>query len=141
MKAINDGKPMKYISPLTGKPCKSKPNKILNTILNQQKNPKHVYEVQKLWRIKHPSYMMNNRRVNKQKYNEQYYPKYETTHREALLARSRGAPAHVKRGKQCEICGSAENLEGHHPDYNEPKKVLTVCRLCHKKIHSTRLNS
>jgi hypothetical protein len=140
VKMIDDGKPLKYVSPLTGKPCKSKPNKILNTVINQQKNLPHVYTIQKKWRDAHPSYMAESRRKLTQKYNEQYYPKYEATHQTALIARSRGAPDHVQRGKQCESCGSIINLEGHHPDYSKPKKVITLCRLCHRKIHSTRLS-
>lgn len=47
------------------------------------------------------------------------------------------------RGHKCERCGSAENLQIHHPKYVKGclaweyscKEVIVVCRDCHKKIH------
>jgi hypothetical protein len=35
----------------------------------------------------------------------------------------------------CEFCGKDEVLHAHHPDYSEPKKIITLCALCHSKIH------
>jgi hypothetical protein len=46
------------------------------------------------------------------------------------------AEDHVPLGKVCGSCGSVENLERHHPDYTKPFEVLTLCRPCHKKLHS-----
>jgi hypothetical protein len=42
----------------------------------------------------------------------------------------------VKLKDACEICGSGEWLIGHHPDYNNPLEVITLCNPCHKKVHS-----
>jgi hypothetical protein len=42
---------------------------------------------------------------------------------------------HLKLGKFCERCGSANSLERHHPDYSEPLEVMTLCRSCHSKLH------
>jgi hypothetical protein len=41
----------------------------------------------------------------------------------------------VKKGDKCDKCGSKQNLELHHPDYNEPYFVMTLCRTCHCKEH------
>lgn len=36
----------------------------------------------------------------------------------------------------CEKCGTTEvKLERHHPDYSKPLEVVTLCRLCHEKLH------
>jgi len=36
----------------------------------------------------------------------------------------------------CVLCGSTENLERHHPDYNKPFEIVTLCRRCHQRIHN-----
>lgn len=35
----------------------------------------------------------------------------------------------------CEICGSNDKLERHHPDYNKPFVFMTLCQKCHIKEH------
>jgi len=35
----------------------------------------------------------------------------------------------------CEDCGSIKSLERHHPDYNKPLEVVTLCKSCHMKRH------
>lgn len=39
----------------------------------------------------------------------------------------------VVRGK-CEVCG-AENVDGHHADYDRPMHVNWLCRLHHRAVH------
>ena len=34
----------------------------------------------------------------------------------------------------CEICGTKEKLETHHPDYSRPLFVRTLCKMCHEKV-------
>lgn len=34
----------------------------------------------------------------------------------------------------CELCGSSENLQKHHPDYNHPDFFITLCRDNHNFI-------
>lgn len=41
------------------------------------------------------------------------------------------------RKESCEQCGDKNNLHMHHPDYNEPLEVVTLCRPCHDKLHAT----
>lgn len=37
--------------------------------------------------------------------------------------------------KPCEVCSSTFNVEGHHPDYKEPLKVVWLCSKHHKELH------
>ena len=41
---------------------------------------------------------------------------------------------------KCDACGSTQVLERHHPDYNQPLKILILCRSCHQKVHEGTLN-
>ncbi len=36
----------------------------------------------------------------------------------------------------CTICGSDQEIEGHHEDYSKPLDVVWVCRNCHLKHHT-----
>lgn len=36
----------------------------------------------------------------------------------------------------CEMCGSKEMLEMHHPDYTQPLKVVTLCKKCHNTLQN-----
>ncbi|MDD4445491.1 MAG: hypothetical protein PHC36_06740 [Eubacteriales bacterium] len=40
----------------------------------------------------------------------------------------------LPHGTQCYLCGGAENLEMHHPDYSQPLRVYWLCRVCHRKL-------
>jgi hypothetical protein len=35
---------------------------------------------------------------------------------------------------RCELCGSAERLHRHHPDYAKPEEIVVVCIHCHAKM-------
>jgi len=42
----------------------------------------------------------------------------------------------VKAGKlipsqECEMCGSENHIEGHHPDHSKPFLLLYLCKACH----------
>jgi hypothetical protein len=41
----------------------------------------------------------------------------------------------VPLGPCCIRCGSTESLVRHHPDYEQPLWVLTLCQSCHQLIH------
>ena len=49
------------------------------------------------------------------------------------------ASVYLKRGKiikqPCQKCGN-EKSEMHHNDYNEPLKIIWVCRRCHLGLHN-----
>ena len=36
---------------------------------------------------------------------------------------------------KCQICGK-KAVHRHHPNYDEPKKVMFVCWECHGKLHA-----
>lgn len=41
-----------------------------------------------------------------------------------------------KKSVTCEICGSKENVQMHHPDIlNYPRKYQSLCRKCHTQLH------
>ena len=40
----------------------------------------------------------------------------------------------IKRGP-CVVCGEAENTVLHHPNYNQPLRVVSLCRRCHSRLH------
>ena len=74
---------------------------------------------------------------------------YYRNHREELLAKKkeyyynnqkkRAAKAtawyRIPLSSECNSCGSTENLERHHPDYNKPLEIITLCRRCHARLH------
>ncbi|NCD06786.1 MAG: HNH endonuclease [Spirochaetia bacterium] len=35
----------------------------------------------------------------------------------------------------CQICGSINNLEIHHKDYDEKSNIILLCRKCHRFLH------
>lgn len=41
--------------------------------------------------------------------------------------------------KECQNCGSKENLEKHHPNYDDPLWVLILCRKCHHAYHNGKI--
>ena len=40
----------------------------------------------------------------------------------------------LKRGV-CYFCGSTNNIDGHHENYEKPFDVIWLCRNCHAKLH------
>ena len=42
--------------------------------------------------------------------------------------------------KPCEVCGSSKS-EAHHPDYNEPLKVIWLCHSHHWKVETGEIKS
>lgn len=43
---------------------------------------------------------------------------------------------HVATGESCQNCGATKDLVKHHPDYNQPLVVVTLCGDCHRALHS-----
>jgi hypothetical protein len=41
----------------------------------------------------------------------------------------------IQRGP-CAVCGSSENVDRHHPDYDRPMVVIWLCRRCHQRHHA-----
>jgi predicted transcriptional regulator len=54
----------------------------------------------------------------------------------------------IRDGNKCKLCGSINNLQVHHLEYENGKfaweydndKLITLCKNCHKKQHKKHLN-
>jgi len=65
-----------------------------------------------------------------------YQRNYRRMHKNAMAAHN-AVRRHLIPPDQCEMCGKPCKTHGHHKDYNEPLKVIWVCPVCHRHIHST----
>jgi hypothetical protein len=90
-----------------------------------KKTKQHAKIVDRAWMQK------NREKLLEQK--KQYYQE----HKDEINARD-AARYNVPLGPECELCGSRENLERHHPDYNEPLFIVTLCTSCHRTIHASK---
>lgn len=52
-----------------------------------------------------------------------------------LVAQAQSIASKIPMQANCEKCGVTQNLERHHPDYNFPKAIVTLCRNCHAEEH------
>lgn len=43
--------------------------------------------------------------------------------------------------KPCELCGSEDDVHGHHEDYDNPLEVNWVCRTHHREYHESKFDS
>ena len=69
---------------------------------------------------------------------QQYIKKYNDSHpwvRKADSAAGKAKTANQIVVDKCAVCGSKNQLEMHHFDYNKPKNVIILCYACHKKVH------
>lgn len=125
---------LKYISPLTGKPCKTKPTKLLKLSQLQKQNRKEVTEKQRKWRQTHPEYMPNWKKINNRRQLD-YVIKSNHKYQDKMKTRNMSKAANYPRADHCELCGSQTKLEAHHFDYSKPFEFITLCEACHKKQH------
>lgn len=99
----------------------------------QRRNPKNsgLYYQQHREELieKARKYRCENREQIRRRYKERYQNIREQKLAEAM------AYYHVPLDPSCSICGATQDLERHHPDYNKPLKIITVCRPCHGKLH------
>ena len=101
-----------------------------------KKNKEHKKKYVKKWREENSEYVKKKAKEYMREYNKEYWHKIPL---EKKVAR-RTVRNLLKAGKYkyypCFMCGE-KKTEFHHPDYSKPKKVLSVCRQCHHKIHAT----
>jgi len=71
-----------------------------------------------------------------------YRKRQKERHPEKVKARRKAQRA-VKKGylekQPCVNCGSTENLEAHHEDYDKPLDVTWLCKRCHKDYHDGKI--
>lgn len=44
----------------------------------------------------------------------------------------------LKKGTECEVCGTKRNLHAHHDDYSKPLGVRWLCARCHHVGHAAK---
>ena len=102
-----------------------------------EENPKRFRQIKNQSYIRHrekrlvqsQDYYKRNRDkilARMRKYHEEKHIEYEARYK---------ANYAIPLDSKCCICGRTENLERHHPDYNKPLNVITVCRSCHVLLH------
>ena len=104
-------------------------------------------EKQKLQKLKWLKNNLDKARESKRKWNyknrelkSKLQIGYKKRHPEVIKAHNFKNNHRLKLKLECEFCGFKERLEGHHPDYNLPDFIITVCKLCHSKIHFRNKN-
>ena len=82
--------------------------------------------------------MTEQERIERRRgYERKYYTNPANKHKDA----ARGAVfSAVESGRlvpadRCEKCGSASEIEAHHPDYDRPLEVKWLCVKCHRAEH------
>lgn len=104
------------------------------------------------WHIEHPEivkqtlqrYRVRNQAEFNRRQREYYQRNKDRLRQENLVRMEANREKYSARWKakravlepECELCGTVDNLEHHHPDYSEPLVTVTVCKLCHECIHA-----
>jgi hypothetical protein len=127
-----------YISPLTGKPCKSKPALILKFHRHRVRNRKSLAEKQRIYRENHPNHYSGYTKNNPEKF-AVYSLEWRTENPQKKKAENKSRAIPLQ--KQCEQCASTKKLERHHPDYSKPLEVKTLCRKCHYRANREQRNN
>lgn len=60
---------------------------------------------------------------------------YRSRNNNKVMARSKARSKKIDEKSICAYCESKENLERHHPNYDEPLNVIILCRKCHRGLH------
>jgi len=96
---------------------------------NQERTPESII----MWFKRHPDVEEQLRKeiigyiIQKEKEKEPQKRKMRRAHTKAYDVPIEG---------KCSICGSTKSLMRHHPNYDNPLNIITVCRKCHKKLHN-----
>jgi hypothetical protein len=103
-----------------------------------QKHKKEINERKRKYYQKHPE---KHDKIKKwKKDNPEKIAKYSETwilnHPEKKEAQIEATKSISVLDAKCQLCGSTENLQRHHPDYSKPLEVWILCRPCHWKIHN-----
>lgn len=129
------------------KECQKERSKINNKIYYNKNKEKILSQVKK-YRIENRElisergkiYRKNNIKTEEQRIKERKnYLKWEKNniHKKyaEIRARTKAKEMNLKKDK-CEKCESKENLQMHHKDYTKYFDVVTLCAMCHSRLHA-----
>ena len=72
-------------------------------------------------------------RGDRQKAYKEKYPLVYRCHQLLKYSVQRGA---IKKPDACSVCGSPDNIVGHHFNYMQPLFVMWLCKTCHCAWHT-----
>lgn len=101
----------------------------------RRKHPKYKEKQRaylRAFRKRHPNYDKKWKQRHKEQ-GRKDARNQKKRHPERVKARLRNRYLRLK--DKCELCGSTEGLEHHHPNYSNPDNTVTLCRKCHNLIH------
>lgn len=98
----------------------------------EKKNKRKIWIERNINRIREIKRSWNKRN---RKLKAELQKEYCKRHPEVIKAHNYIHNHKITLKNNCEFCNNNFNLEGHHPDYNKPYFIITVCKLCHSKIH------
>jgi hypothetical protein len=96
----------------------------------KQRNPEKISAINRKYRERHPEVGKKNV--------ERYYDRHPEREKANRIVRKAVQTGKLKKPPGCERCGELKEtheLDGHHPDYNDPLWVLWVDRQCHVDVH------
>jgi len=86
-----------------------------------------MYPCEKKWRSEHRKQFLN--------YQKEYQKKYRKEHQKEANARKNDW--RLPLASECELCPEDDKqpaIDRHHPDYNYPNIIVSVCGPCHRGI-------
>ncbi len=95
-----------------------------------QRNPEKISEMNRKYREQNPEVGKKNLK--------RYYERYPEREKANRIVRKAIQTGKLKKPPGCERCGELKapgELDGHHPDYNDPLWVIWLDRQCHVDIH------
>jgi hypothetical protein len=100
-------------------------HEVLDPKKERQKRLQAVWKAENAERVKELNLRHNSRSK------ESLYPEQTKAKRAVREA--------IKSGwlirQPCAVCGCADRIEGHHPDYSKPLEVIWLCSPCHRAEH------
>jgi len=96
---------------------------------NFEKNKERKKLYYEYWKTTDSAKLYNKeyRKIRKIKFKKHIYAGQKV--RDALKYKK------IIKQSHCTLCLSADKIEAHHPNYDEPLNVVWLCRKCHSAIH------
>ena len=104
----------------------------MKTTIKQRKKMQEYYKLNKE-KIKEQKMEYRNRKKNRKIINMRR-KKYYKNNKIQVLSQDK-AYRKISLDLNCLFCNTTKNLQRHHPNYNEPLRINTLCSQCHYNIH------